>query len=345
MKLRRVDNPPNPFVSEHREWLGEPPEASVEVYEESSGSILSRNDSPDLPFTWSVNPYRGCQHACIYCYARTYHEYLGLGAGSDFETKLVVKRNAPELLRKAFRAKKWTGEFVNFSGVTDCYQPIEACYGITRGCLEVCVEHRNPAMVVTKGVLVMRDADVLARLNRCAGAGVIMSIPFADVETSKLIEPQAPAPARRFEAMRRLHEAGVPVGIFLSPIIPGLNDKDIPQILEQAAACGAQSAGFTPLRLPGSVKEVFVERLQQVMPLRLKKIMNRLHDVRGGRIDESRFGHRFRGTGPYWQSIRSLFEISRKRYGLDRTMELPSVPTRALAADKSHDAAQLAFDF
>lgn len=345
MKLRRVDNPPNPFLSEHRKWLGDPPEARVEVYEERSGSILSRNDSPDLPFTWSVNPYRGCQHACIYCYARTYHEYLGLGAGTDFETKLVVKRNAPELLRRAFLRKNWRHEFVNFSGVTDCYQPIEACYGVTRGCLEVCVEHRNPAMVVTKGVLVLRDADVLARLNRCAGAGVIMSIPFADVETSKLIEPQAPSPARRFETMRRLHEAGVPVGVYVSPIIPGLNDKDIPQILEQAAACGAQSAGFIPLRLPGSVQEVFVDRLRQVMPLRVKKIMNRLHDVRGGCIDESRFGRRFRGTGAYWQSICDLFKIARKRYGLASAMKLPTVATKVLASENSHDAAQLAFDF
>ena len=345
MKLRRVDNPPNPFGSEHRDWLGEPPEASVEVYEELSGSILSRNDSPDLPFTWSVNPYRGCQHACIYCYARTYHEYLGMGAGTDFETKLVVKRNAPELLRQAFRQKKWKGEFVNFSGVTDCYQPIEASYGVTRACLEVCVEHCNPASVVTKGVLVMRDADVLARLNECAGARVIMSIPFADVETSKLIEPQAPAPAQRFAAMRRLHEAGVPVGVFIAPVIPGLNDKDIPQILEQAAACGARSAACIPLRLPGSVEAVFTERIKSAMPLRAKRIMNRLHDVRGGRIDETRFGHRFRGTGAYWESIRCLFEISKKRYGLDHAVELPSVPPSNLLREEAHNATQLAFEF
>lgn len=346
MNLRRVDNPPNPFVSEHREWLGPPPEAKIEVFEEDSGSILSHNDSPDLPFSWSVNPYRGCQHACIYCYARPYHEYLGLGAGTDFETKLIVKRNAPELLRRSFRSKRWKGECVNFSGITDCYQPIEACYGVTRGCLEVCVECRNPAVVVTKGVLVERDADVLSELARCASARVLFSIPFSDVETSKLIEPQAPAPVRRFQAMRTLADAGVPVGIMVSPIIPGLNDKDIPRILEQAAEAGARWASFIPLRLPGSVKQVFVERLREVMPLRVKKIMNRLNDVRGGRIDESRIGRRFRGTGAYWESIRELFKISKKRYGLDTSTEPQYLPKKVVpdSAEPPGDT-QMAFGF
>lgn len=311
---RPIDNPPNPYHSQHAEWLEPPPLARVEVYEETSGSILSRNDSPDLPFTWSVNPYRGCQHACAYCYARPYHEYLGLGAGTDFDTKLIVKTNAPKLLRDAFNKKNWTGELVNFSGITDCYQPIEASYGLTRGCLEVCSEYGNPASVVTKSFLVVRDAELLAGLN----ANVFVSIPFADDETAKLIEPQAPPPSRRFEAVRRLREAGVNVGVFVAPVIPGLNDRDIPTILERAAAAGATSASFTALRLSGSVEPVFLARLREAMPLRADRVVNRIRDMREGNLTNANFGERMRGKGPYWQSIADLFEMSKKRFGLDR---------------------------
>lgn len=344
MKLRRIDNPPNPYLSEHREWLEPPPEANIEVYEEISGSILSKNDSPDLPFTWSVNPYRGCQHACSYCYARTYHEYLGLGAGTDFDSKLVVKLNAPQLLRKAFRKRGWERERVNFSGITDCYQSLEAGYRITRRCLEVCVECNNPAVVVTRGFLVVRDADVLGELNRCAGAQVLISIPFADADTCKLLEPQAPVPARRFEAIRRLHEAGVPVGVLISPVIAGLNDRDIPRILEQAAAAGARSASYTALRLPGSVEQVFLSRLREVMPLRAERIINRLRDVRGGQLSDSRFCERMRGHGPYWESIRSLFAISKRRYGLKGAYNAEPAPSEAYSAQRPQHG-QLAFDF
>ena len=327
MKLRRIDNPPNPYLSEHREWLEPPPEARVEVYEETAGSILTKNDSPDLPFTWSVNPYRGCQHGCSYCYARPYHEYLGFGSGTDFETKLIAKCNAPELLQQALRKPGWRREAIQFCGITDCYQPIEASYGITRRCLEVCLAFRNPAVVVTKSFLVVRDADVLAELNSKAHARVLLSIPFADAKTSKLIEPQAPVPARRFEAMRRLHEAGVPVGVLISPIIPGLNDRDIPRILARAAKAGALSASFTALRLPGSVEEVFVKRLREAMPLRADRVLNRLADIRGGRLDESRFGERMRGRGPYWDAICSLFAVSMKRYGLEGGSVAEPAPT------------------
>lgn len=350
MNLRRVDNPPNPFLSEHREWLEEPPAARIEIYEETSGSILSHNDSPDLPFTWSVNPYRGCQHACAYCYARPYHEYLGYGAGTDFETKLIVKRNAPDLLREAFRKRGWKRESVNFSGITDCYQPIEACYGVMRGCLKVCIECRNPAAVVTKSFLVARDADLLAELNAAASVRVFLSIPFADAEVCKLIEPQAPAPARRFEAVRRLAEAGVPVGVFVAPIIPGLNDKDVPKILEQAAAAGATSASYTALRLPGSVEGVFVKRLREVLPLRADRVLNRLRDIRGGKLSDSRFGARMRGSGPYWDSVRDLFEMSKKRYGLDRTGFCNSCESEEAGGSNVvekglNDDPQFAFDF
>ncbi|MFQ5592404.1 MAG: radical SAM protein, partial [Phycisphaerae bacterium] len=221
MKLRRIDNPPNPYLSQHVEWLEPPPQAKVEVFEELGGSILSRNDSPDLPYTWSVNPYRGCQHACSYCYARCSHEYLGFGAGTDFDTKIVVKLNAPELLRRALGARGWGGQSIHFSGVTDCYQPLEAAYKLTRRCLQVCLERRNPAHVVTKGFLVVRDSDVLSALAARAGVYVQISIPFSDAGVCSLLEPQTPPPARRFEAIRRLSDAGVPVGVMVSPIIPG----------------------------------------------------------------------------------------------------------------------------
>jgi DNA repair photolyase len=339
---RAVANPPNPYLSQHAEWLEPPPVARLEIYEESSGSVLTRNDSPDVPFTWSVNPYRGCQHACAYCYARPYHEYLELGAGTDFETKLFAKTNAPEMLRKAFSKKSWAREWVTFSGVTDCYQPIEASFGITRECLEVCTEFQTPASVITKSFLVVRDIDVLVKLNRVVGARVFVSIPFADVEMSRLIEPQAPPPQRRFEAVRRISDAGICVGVMVAPIIPGLNDRDIPSILEQAAAAGASSVGYVPLRLAGSVRPVFLERLREAMPGRAQRVINRIRDIRGGRLNDPSFGSRMSGSGVYWDSIRDLFEISRKRFGLDGREEddelaktsLTSLP--AIVSGKEH---------
>lgn len=319
--MKRLDNPPNPYESTWHEWLEPPPPVKLEVYEERSRSILSENDSPDVGFRWSVNPYRGCQHACIYCYARPTHEYLGFGAGSDFETRLVVKRDAPQLLAKAFASRRWRRERVAFSGVTDCYQPLEASYGLTRACLEVCLRFRNPVSIVTKSYLVVRDADLLAELARVADASVLISIGFADAETARLVEPGAPSPDRRFEAMRRLADAGVPVGIITSPIIPGLNDRDIPRLLSRAADCGATSACFLALRLPGSVEPVFLSRLREAMPLRYERVVNRIREIRGGKLNDSRFVHRMRGEGVYWESIRQLFKVSARRYGLDRPFE------------------------
>ncbi len=345
MNLRRVDNPPNPYLSRHAEWLEPPPGVRIEVYEETARSILSHNDSPDVPFSWSVNPYRGCGHGCSYCYARTYHEYLGYGAGTDFETKLVVKCNAPDLLRVALRRKRWKGETINFSGITDAYQPIEASYRLTRRCLEVCLAFRNPAVVVTKSFLVVRDAELLAELSRRAASAVYVSIPFADHETARLFEPYAPSPSRRFEAIRRLRAAGVPVGVIVSPVIPGLNDSHIPRILEQAADAGAQSASFTALRLPGSVEEVFCKRLREAMPLRAKRVINRLRDIRGGCVDTSRFGERMRGSGPYWETIRNLFHISKRRYGLGDTSAPDPTPAKVYREPRKVKDAQLAFDF
>jgi len=343
VQLRRVDNPPNPYLSQHAEWIEPPPLAQIEVYEDRSESILSRNDSPDLPYTWSVNPYRGCQHACSYCYARRTHEYLGYGAGTDFDTKLVVKPDAPELLARAFSKRSWQRERVNFSGVTDCYQPIEATFELTRRCLQVCMTFRNPATVVTKGFLVVRDADVLAGLNEAAGASVEVSIPFANPATCKAIEPQAPPPERRFEVIRRLRAAGVPVGVLVAPIIPGLTDRDIPAILEGAAAAGAQSASFTALRLPPSVEQVFLQRLREALPQRADRVISRLRDIRGGKLNDSRFGERMRGHGVYWEAITRLFELSAVRCGLRSEQTCTAQPPATPPAVRTD--AQLSFNF
>ncbi len=320
--MRFVDNPPNPYESTHHEWLEPPPPVKIEVYEEQAKSVLSENDSPDVGFRWSVNPYRGCQHGCIYCYARPTHEYLGFGAGSDFETKLVVKTNAAALLEKAITARKWQGELVAFSGVTDCYQPLEASYQLTRSCLNVCRRYHNPVGVVTKSYLVMRDADILLEIHRRAACQVMFSIPFADAETSRLVEPGAPTPDRRFEAMKKLADQDIPVGIMVAPIIPGLNDNAIPDLLSRAADCGATHAHYIALRLPGSVRDVFLTRIDRVMPLRSTRIRNRVLEMRNGKLNESRFGHRMRGEGEYWESIRRLFEVAAHRRGLNEPFRI-----------------------
>lgn len=353
---RRVNNPPNPFVAEHCAWLEDPPNAPIEIYEERAKSILSRNDSPDVPFTWSVNPYRGCQHACAYCYARPTHEHIGLGAGTDFDTKITVKVNAAELLDAALLRRSWRGESIAFSGVTDCYQPYEAVYRITRACLEVCLRHGNPVGIVTKSFLVARDAELLAELERVAGARVFVSIPFADDARSRMIEPGAPPSSRRFEALRRLHAAGVPVGVLVAPLIPGLNDRDIPAVLERAAECGARWAGFTALRLPGSVQSVFLGRLQTVLPDAARAVELRIRGMRGGELSDPRFGTRMTGSGEYWKSIEQLFENSARRFGYESresdcmgqratkpgatrdtpTMTLPPAVPRASASPPSH---------
>lgn len=332
--MKRVSNPPNPYLSAHHEWLEAPPPALPEVYVEQARSILSENDSPDLHFRWTANPYRGCQHACAYCYARPTHEYLGFGAGSDFETRLIVKENAPELLRKAFSSRKWRGELVAFSGVTDCYQPLEAAWQLTRRCLEVCLEFGNPTCVVTKSYLVRRDADLLARLSAEAAGHVCVSIPFADAKHCRLIEPQAPVPERRFEALRVLADAGVPVGVLVAPIIPGLSDSEIPRVLARAAECGARTAWFMPLRLSGNVEPVFFKRLREVLPLRAERIEHRLREIRGGGLNDCRFHDRMTGQGNYWEAIERLFKVSCQRYGLKR----PPCMTQAAGRGGCHDA-------
>jgi DNA repair photolyase len=317
MKPVPLSNPPNPWATTEVEYLDGAPEVRLEVYEDHTRQILSKNDSPDVGFTWSVNPYRGCFHACAYCYARPSHEYLSWGAGTDFDRKIVVKPDAPALLRAAFAKRTWKKETVVFSGVTDCYQPLEAVYGITRRCLETCLEFRNPVGIVTKGALIRRDADLLAALAREAGAAVYFSIPFADAEMARAIEPNVATPDQRLEALAALSAAGIATGVALAPVIPGLNDSDIPKVLARARAAGATKAFLTLLRLPAETRLVFEERIAQAFPARAAKIFSNLEQTRGGKRNESRFGDRMEGVGPRWTAIETLFEVECRRLGFE----------------------------
>jgi DNA repair photolyase len=468
--LKPISNPPNPWDSTHVEYLGEPPEAALEVFEEDSRSILAENESPDVGFRWSLNPYRGCFHACSYCqsedtpilmasgrtnaladirigdeiygtvragrqrilekthvlnhwrrtdsayrvrlqngialvasadhkfltargwrnvaagqkrhrkqsqlspetvllgigenlttpesvlkeeasyrvksveplgalplydittgtgdfiangvvshncYARTSHEYLGFGAGTDFDRKIVVKVNAAELLRQQLLKRSWEGETIVFSGNTDCYQPLEAVYGLTRRCLEICAEFRNPVAIITKGALVRRDVQLLARMARETSVFVSLSSPFSDDAMSRAIEPNASLPSQRMETLRLLSEAGIRTGVGVAPVIPGLNDSQISAVLERARAAGATSAFMTLVRLAGQTLPVFRERLEQAFPDRAAKIWSAIRQVRGGKLNESEFGARMHGVGPRWAAIRSLFDVECRRLGFN----------------------------
>lgn len=313
--MRRVMNPPNPFESQHRDLLEPAPLVLVQMFEERTREILSRNESPDLPFRWSLNPYRGCFHACAYCYARPTHEYWGFGAGTDFESKIVVKREASALLRRTFEKPSWKGELILFSGNTDCYQPLEASLELTRACLDVCAEYRNPVVIITKGALVLRDLDLLLRLQEEASVLVYVSIPFSDEQVARKVEPQAPSSKKRFEVMASLAKAGIPTGLSLSPIIPGLNDEDIPDLLARAKEAGAVDVMATLLRLSGPVEPVFMERMGEAFPDRIAKITNRIREVRGGAISQGSFFDRHRGSGPYWTMIEQLLKVGKRKAG------------------------------
>ncbi len=337
MRSLPLRNPPNPWRQELVTFEGEgseSPRVELTVYEDQTREILSDNDSPDLGFKYSINPYRGCLHGCSYCYARPSHEYLGFGAGADFERKIVIKRRAPELLREAFEKRSWQGELILFSGNTDCYQPLESKYALTRGCLEVCLDYRNPLHVITKSSLVERDADVLEKLSALGSASVTVTVPFWDKSVARAIEPLVPTPQRRMETVRRLSERGIPVSVNIAPLIPGLSDRDIVPVLEAARAAGAVSAAMIPLRLPGSVQPVFVERLREAFPLLAEKVLARVREMRGGKLNDPSFGSRMQGEGPYIETVRQLFEHTARRLGLStREMGINDERPRRAAGD------------
>lgn len=314
--MRPVHNPPNPWHSTHMEWLDTPPPAELRVYEEDARSILSSNASADLGFSWSVNPYRGCFHGCAYCYARPSHQHLDLGAGTDFESKIIVKRNAGALLTAAFEKPSWKGELVLFSGMTDCYQPLELSRGITRELLSICAAFRNPVGIITRSAIIQRDIDLLQDLHQHASVQVFISMPFLDRRMCRHIEPGAPSPSKRLETIQALAEAGIPVGVAVAPIIPGFNDDQIVAILEAAAAAGATRAFRSLMRLPEPVDAIFMERLQDTYPDRVDKVQRALKEMRGGRLTDNRVNARFNGRGPRWDVLATLFDQSCRRLGL-----------------------------
>ncbi|MFO0728622.1 MAG: PA0069 family radical SAM protein [Myxococcota bacterium] len=323
LALAVVSNPPNPWHSDRVDWLGAPPEAELEIFEDQSKSILAKNDSPDIPFTYSVNPYRGCYHGCAYCYARPSHQYLDFGAGTDFEKKLVIKRDAAALLRAAFEKPSWKGDLIVLSGNTDCYQPLEVSLGLTRACLEVCLEYQNPVGLITKSTVIERDIELLVALSKVTHVAVTVSVPFWDAEVARVIEPFAPRPARRIETIRALAAAGLSVGVNVAPIIPGLSDMDAPQILEAAREAGAMHYGMIMLRLPGPVAEVFESRLRAMLPLKAERVLSQIEDCRDGKRSNAKFGDRMRGVGPRWEAIASLVRTTAARLGYVDRRPLP----------------------
>jgi DNA repair photolyase len=329
-----ASNPANRFTRLSVESEEPPPERVPTLYfRDASQSAIAYNTSPDIPFDASLNPYRGCEHGCIYCYARPGHEYLGWSAGLDFESRILVKEDAPELLRRELGSPSWKPQTLALSGVTDPYQPIERKLGITRRCLEVLVEFRNPVGVVTKNRLVSRDADLLAELARHQAAAVYLSVTTLDPDLSRILEPRTSHPAERLAAIRELAAAGVPCGVMVAPVIPALTDHEIPRIVEAAAEAGAQAAGMLPLRLPGAVAGLFEEWLARHFPDRKEKVLNRIRSLRGGRLNDPRFGHRFRGEGVFAEQMRSLFEAARRRHGLEgRRLQLSAAAFRRPAA-------------
>jgi DNA repair photolyase len=321
-------NPPNRFLAMRRETdplieeaAFEPPEPAsprTEFISDHSQSALTSNDSPDIGFAWSVNPYRGCEHGCAYCYARPTHEYLGYGAGVDFESKILVKHDAPELLRRELGRPGWTPQPIALSGVTDCYQPVEARLKLTRRCLEVLAEFRNPVTIVTKNALVARDIDLLAELARHRAVAVTISITTLDPELRAVLEPRASVPSARLAAVRKLAAAGVPTGVLVAPVIPAINDHEIPRVIEAAAAAGASHASYVLLRLPLTVRPVFEEWLGRHFPDRQEKVLNQVRAFRDGALNTAEFGERMRGRGPAADRLRQMFEVACRRHGLAR---------------------------
>ncbi|MAS95294.1 MAG: radical SAM protein [Verrucomicrobiales bacterium] len=295
------------------------------VSHDDSQSIITQNHSPDLGFDFSLNPYRGCEHGCAYCYARPYHEYLGFNCGIDFETRILAKPKAAELLEETLSKKSWKPASLACSGVTDCYQPVERELKVTRSCLEILADFRNPVGIVTKNALATRDVDLLANLANHGASAVVLSITTLDAKLAGTLEPRASRPQARLEAIRTLSEAGIPTGVSVAPIISGLNDHEIPAILEAAAEHGAQFATGIVLRLPFAVKDIFSAWLDQFAAGRKETILNRVREMRGGSLNDSRFGHRMKGKGPLAEQIEQMLAVSKKRYGLDRKREPLSI--------------------
>lgn len=323
-------NPPNRFERLHVEPdpdcpPEERPHPRTEFFFDATESLLTTNDSPDIPFKVGMNVYRGCEHGCAYCYARPNHEYLGWSSGLDFETKILVKLRAPELLRRELSSPRWTPQPVSMSGVTDCYQPAERQFRLTRQCLEVFAEFRNPVGLVTKNFLVTRDRDLFVELARWGCISVHVTVTTLDAGLAGRLEPRAARPEHRLRAIRLLADAGVPVGAMVAPIIPGLTDHEVPAILDAVAAAGAKRASYVILRLPYAVKDIFSAWLDTHVPTKKDRVLSRVRAMRGGQLNVSEWGRRMRGEGIFAEQIHDLFAAAARRAGLNR--EHPGVST------------------
>lgn len=314
-------NPANRFERLHFEpsddWI--PDAASgpaTQFYTDHAQTIIAYNDSPDVGFAASVNPYRGCEHGCIYCYARPTHEYLGMSAGLDFESKIMVKTAAPELLRQELSSHKWKPQVIAMSGVTDCYQPVERKLQLTRRCLQVLAEFHNPVCIVTKNHLVTRDIDLLQPLAAAGAAAVFISITSLNPELAARMEPRTSKPEHRLAAVRALHEHGVPVGVLVAPVIPALTDHELPRILAAAGEAGARFGGFVPIRLPLGLGPLFENWLDQHYPLKKAAVLNRIRSLRQGKLNDAQFGARMRGSGIFAGQLEKWFEISCRKAGI-----------------------------
>ena len=310
---------PTVSVAEDDGWYQEvPPTQGTEVRIETAKTIITRNTSPDLPFDRSINPYRGCEHGCIYCYARPSHAYWDMSPGLDFETKLIAKSNAAQVLEQQLSKPGYVCAPINLGSNTDPYQPIEREYQITRQTLEVLLRYRHPVTIVTKGSLILRDLDLLTELARQRLVAVMISLTSLDDELKRILEPRAAAPKARLRAIRVMREAGIPVGVLCSPMIPMINDSELESLLAEAHAAGAQSAAYMMLRLPLEVAPLFEEWLAAHYPQRAAHVMSLVRQVRGGQVYDSRFGVRMRGEGPFADLLAQRFTKAIKRLGLNR---------------------------
>jgi DNA repair photolyase len=328
-----ASNPKNRF--DDVEYVADPPKTDEEevphprtqFIRDDSQSIISYNTSPDVGFDASFNVYRGCEHGCAYCFARPTHEYLGMSAGLDFETKIMVKEKAPELLRRELSKKSWKPQVLAMSGVTDCYQPVERLRQLTRRCVEVLAEFRNPLAIITKNHLVTRDIDLLRELARFDAVAVTLSVTTLDGELAKKLEPRASSPTRRLAAIRELSEAGIPVRVLMAPVIPGLTDHEMPALLQACAKAGARNAGFIPLRLPWAVAPLFEDWLERHAPGGKEKVLGRIREMRGGKLYDSRWEVRMSGEGFYAEQMQALFKVAHLRAGFP--CDVPPLSTAA----------------
>jgi DNA repair photolyase len=293
-------------------------QARTEFIKDSTRTIVNHNNSPDIGFTYSVNPYRGCEHGCAYCYARPTHEYLGMSAGLDFETKIFYKENAAELLREKFMSKNWKAETISISGVTDCYQPVERKFKLTRSLLEVLRDFKNPVGLITKNELITRDVDILGEMAKDNLACAFLSVTTLDDDLARKLEPRTSSPQGRLRAIETLAKAGVKVGVMVAPCIPGLTDHEMPSILKAARDAGAQWAGYVPVRLPHSVKDIFSDWLETHRPERKEKVLNAIRDIRDGKLNDGNFETRMQGFGPRADNMNSVFDLFTKKLGFNQ---------------------------